>query len=134
MTSGIAERKNEELSNPQSGEPTRSRRVFTPRADVFETRDAIVVLADMPGVNENTIEITLEKNVLTIHGFTSPQSEAGLRLVYCECPEGNYRRVFVLSEEVDRDGIQATVKNGVLKLILPKSVKAQARKITVTAE
>ncbi len=134
MTSAIAERKNEELSNPQSGEPTRNRRVFTPKADVFETQHTIVVLADMPGVNENTIDITLEKNVLTIHGFTSPQTEEGLRLVYCECPEGNYRRVFVLSEEVDRDGIQATVKNGVLKLILPKSVKAQARKITVTAE
>lgn len=134
MTSAIAERKDEELSNPQSGEPTRNRRVFAPRADVFETQDTIVVLADMPGVNESSIDITLEKNVLTIHGFTSPQAEEGLRLIYCECPEGNYRRVFVLSEEVDRDGIQASVKNGVLKLVLPKSVKARARKITVTAE
>lgn len=134
MTSAIAERKNEELSNPQSGEPTRNRRVFTPRADVFEAQDNIVVLADMPGVNENTVDITLEKNVLTINGFTSTQAEEGLRLIHCECPEGNYRRVFVLSEEVDRDGIQATVKNGVLKLILPKSSKAQARRIAVTAE
>lgn len=134
MTSTIAERKSEELSNPQAGEPTRDKRVFTPRADVFETQDTIIVLTDMPGVNENSIDITLEKNVLTIHGFTSPQAQEGLQLVYCECPEGNYRRVFALSEEVDRDGIQASIKNGVLKLILPKSVKARARKITVTAE
>lgn len=134
MTSTIAERKTEELSNPQSGEPTRNRRLFAPRADVFETQDTIVVLADMPGVNENSIDITLEKNVLTIHGVTSPQTEEGLQLIYCECPEGNYRRVFVLSEEVDRDGIQATVKNGVLKLVLPKSDQAKVRKITVKAE
>lgn len=134
MTSAIAERKNEELSNPQTGEPTRNRRVFTPKADVFETEDSIVVLADMPGVNENSIDITLEKNVLTIHGYTTCQAQEGLRLVYCECPEGNYRRVFVLSEEVDREGIQATVKNGVLKLVLPKSTQARARKIAVTAE
>ncbi len=134
MTSTIAERKSEELSKAHSGEPMRSRRVSTPRADVFEAKDTIVVLADMPGVNENSIDITLEKNVLTIHGLTSPQAEEGLRLIYSECPEANYRRAFVLSEEVDRDGIQASVKNGVLKLVLPKSVSARARKITVTAE
>lgn len=134
MTSVIAERKNEELSNPQSGEPTRNRRIFAPRADVFETQDTIVVLADMPGVEENSIDITLEKNILTLNGFTSPQAEEGLQLIYCECPEGNYRRVFALSEEVDRDGIQATVKNGVLKLVLPKSAQAKVRKITVKAE
>lgn len=132
--SAIAERKNEQMTSPQSGEQTRSSRVFTPRADVFEAKESIVVLADMPGVNESSIDITLEKNVLTIHGFTEPAAEEGLRLIYCEFPEGNYRRVFLLSEEIDRDGIQATVKNGVLKLILPKSVHARARKITVKAE
>lgn len=134
MSTAIADRKKEELNHPQSGEHIRNRRVFAPLADIYETQETIVVLADMPGVNENSIDITLEKNVLTIHGFTAPQAENNLRLVYCECPEGNYRRVFMLSEEVDRDGIQATVKNGVLKLILPKSPKARARKIPVKAE
>ncbi|HEY9757632.1 MAG TPA: Hsp20/alpha crystallin family protein [Oculatellaceae cyanobacterium] len=134
MTSAIAERKNQELTTTQAGEHTRNRRVFLPAADIYETQDTIVVLADMPGVCDSAIDITLEKNVLTIQGFTPPQAEAGLRLLYCESPEGNYRRVFLLSEEVDRDGIQATVKNGVLKLILPKSAKAKARKITVKAE
>lgn len=134
MTSAIAERKKEELTSPQSGEHTRNRRVFVPSADVYETQEAIVVLADMPGVNENSIDITLEKNVLTLNGFTSPTVEQNMRLIYCECPEGNYRRVFLLSEEVDRDRIEATVKNGVLKLILPKSAKAQARKIPVKAD
>jgi HSP20 family molecular chaperone IbpA len=134
MANAVVERKSEEATTPQTGEHTRSRRVFAPRADVYETQDSIVVLADMPGVNENSIDITLEKNVLTIQGFSAPQTEPELRLIHCESPEGNYRRVFILSEEVDRDGIHATMKNGVLKLVLPKSTKAKARKIAVKAE
>lgn len=134
MTSSIAERKKEELNSMQGGEHTRNKRVFIPSADVYETQETIFVIADMPGVNENSIDITLEKNVLTIHGFTQPHTHQGLKLVYNECPEGDYRRVFLLSDEVDRDGIQAKVKNGVLKLVLPKSPTARARKIAVRAE
>lgn len=134
MSNVIAERRNEEVLSSQNGQHTRSRQVFIPRADVYETRDTIVVLTDMPGVNNDSIDITLEKNVLTIQGFTSPQVEGALPFVYCESPEGNYRRVFTLSEEIERDAIQATVKNGVLKLILPKSAKARAKKIKVKAE
>lgn len=134
MTSAIAERKKEEVATPQSGEPIRNRRVFVPLADIYETKDRLFILADMPGVDEQSIDITLEKNVLTINGFTTPHAANELKLVHCECPEGNYRRVFTLSEEVDRDGIEATVKNGVLKLILPKSQKSMTRKIAVKAE
>ena len=134
MTGSIAERKKEEVNTPQTGEHIRNRQVFVPQADIYENNHNIFVLADMPGVDENSIEITLEKNVLTLQGFTSPQAEKGLKLVHCECPEGNYRRVFLLSEEDDRDRIEATVKNGVLKLVLPKSPKAMARRITVKAE
>ena len=134
MTNAVAEHKKEELSTPQAGEHMRERRVFAPPADIYETSASIVVLADMPGVNENSIDITLEKNVLTINGFTSDQAKEGLSLIHCECPEGNYRRVFLLSQEVERDGIEASVKNGVLKLVLPKSTQARARKIPVKAE
>ncbi len=134
MSSAIAERKKEEISTNQIGEPVRNRRVFTPLADIYETKEHILILADMPGVDEQSIDITLEKNVLTIQGFTPSEMEAGLRLVHSECPEGNYRRIFALTEEIDRDGIEATVKNGVLKLVLPKSPKSMARKITVKSE
>jgi HSP20 family molecular chaperone IbpA len=119
MTGAIAERKKEEVSNPDRGEHVRDRRVFVPQSDIYETKDKIVVLADMPGVDQQSIEITLEKNTLSIQGFTFSQAIEGLKLVYSECPEGNYRRVFSLSEEVDRDAIEATIKNGVLKLVLP---------------
>lgn len=133
MSNVIAERRNEEVLGSQNGQHTRNRRVFIPRADVYETSETIVVLTDMPGVNDNSIDITLEKNVLTLQGFTHQQVE-NLPLIYCESPEGNYRRVFTLSEEIERDGIQATIKNGVLKIVLPKSAKARAQKIKVKAE
>jgi len=108
-------------------------RVFVPQADVYESQDKIFVVADMPGVCEEAIEIVVEKNVLTIEGKTSSLDIEGMRLVHGEFPQGNYRRVFMLSEEIDQDLIEATIKNGVLELVLPKSTKAKARKINVLA-
>ncbi|MBS1955255.1 MAG: Hsp20/alpha crystallin family protein [Cyanobacteria bacterium SZAS-4] len=134
MTNSVAERRREEVVAAGGGEHVRHRRVFSPLSDIYESKDKLIVLADIPGVDESSIDITLEKNILTIQAFTIPQERAGLRLVYSECPEGNYRRVFMLSEEVEREGIEATVKNGVIKLILPKSPRALARKISVKAE
>jgi HSP20 family protein len=133
MTDAIAEHA-AEITTTQSGNSTENRKLFAPLADIYEAGDKIFVLADVPGVDEKSIDITLEKNVLTIQGFTNPRQEEGLRLVHCECPDGNYRRVFLLAEEIDRDNIEATVSNGVLKLVLPKSPKAKARKIQIQAK
>lgn len=114
-------------------ERTRARSVYSPRADVYETGDAIVVVADMPGVDESGVSITLEKNVLTVRGDVAVPARNGHRLVYSEWEDGDYERSFVLSEGVDRDGIAATVKSGVLRLTLPKARQAMARKIPVKA-
>lgn len=119
---------------PHTAEHTRARKVFTPRADIYESGDSIFVLADMPGVDENHLEIMLEKNILTITGFVEPAIPGGYTLAYAEYAVGDYKRVFTLSNEIDRDRIEATVKNGVLKLQLPKSKAVQARKISVRAE
>lgn len=124
----------QEMQPSEGTENTRTRRVFMPRTDIYETKDAIVVLADMPGVDEKSIDIMLEKNVLTLNGFVEPSTPTGLSLTYAEYAIGDYRRVFTLSNEVDREGISATVSNGVLRLVLPKSKQAEARKITVKAE
>ncbi|MBU6453882.1 MAG: Hsp20/alpha crystallin family protein [Cyanobacteria bacterium REEB67] len=133
MTGAIAEH-TAEVTTTQSENSTENRRLYAPPADIYEANDKIFVLADMPGVSEQSLDITLEKNVLTIQGFTAARREEGLRLVHCECPDGNYRRVFLLSEEIDREHIEATVSNGVLKLVLPKSPKAKARKIEIKAK
>jgi HSP20 family molecular chaperone IbpA len=114
-------------------ERTRAARVFSPQVDILERRDDIVVMADMPGVDEKSVDINLEKNVLTIYGAVEEEACVGQRPFYTEYGVGDYERIFTLSDEIDRDRIQATVKNGVLKVVLPKAEGAKSRKITVKA-
>lgn len=109
----------------------RSGRIYSPRADIHETAEAIAVVADLPGVDENSVEITLEKDVLTIKGKKEAAPPEGFKLSYGEGAAGGYERSFVLSERVDRDNIEANVENGVLRLTLPKASEAVPRKIEV---
>ena len=115
-------------------EQTRANKLFVPRTDIFESKDQLLLLADMPGVKEDAVDITLEHNVLTINGHVESPKYEGYSLTYAEYGIGDYRRVFTLSNEIDRDSIQASVKNGVLKLVLPKSKGAVPRKISVQTE
>ena len=115
-------------------ERTRSRRAFIPRADIFETDKEIIVLADIPGANENNVDITLEKNVLSITAYIDPTRTGDYAIAYAEYEEGNYQRSFRLSDEIDRDKIDASVSDGVLRLRLPKSKEAATKKITVTSK
>jgi HSP20 family protein len=114
-------------------ERTRDRLAFVPRADVYETSDAILVVADMPGVDESSVDITLENNVLTINGYVEPEEPEGYTLAYAEYRVGDYVRAFTLSDQIEREGIEATIRDGVLRLHLPKAVAARKRKITVSA-
>lgn len=123
----------QEVEQVDGAERTYAQRAFVPRSDIYETGDAIVVVADMPGVDQNSIDITLEKNVLSLHGHVEWVQPANYELAYAEYEVGDYVRRFTLSDEIDRDKIEATVKNGVLRLYLPKAREAQPRKITVKA-
>jgi HSP20 family protein len=120
-----------EASSPVETERTTARKVFIPRVDICETKDAIVLLADMPGVDEKSIDITLEKNVLTLLGRVESETYEGYRTAYVEYEGGDYERAFTLSDEIDRDRIEASVKNGVLRLTLPKAEPVKLRKINV---
>lgn len=125
----------QEAQAPQGAEFTRARRVFMPRADIYEMPEAIVLVADMPGVDEKGVDITLEKNVLTISGHVEPEKVAeNARLAYEEYEVGDYQRVFTLSDEVDREHIEAALKNGVLRVTLPKAGAAKTKKISVKVE
>ena len=115
-------------------ERTRAARVFSPQVDILERKEEIVVTADMPGVNEKSVDINLEKNILTIYGAVEEEAPADHRPFFTEYGLGDYERVFTLSDEIDRDRIRATVKSGVLKVILPKAEGAKSRKIAVKAE
>ena len=127
----VQEAQKQEVTTSDDLERTRARRVYVPRVDIYESKDDTVVVADMPGVDENSVEITLEKNVLTINGYVEPEDPQNYSLTYAEYEVGDYRRSFTLSNQIDQDNIKATVKNGVLRLWLPKSDVAKARKITV---
>lgn len=123
-----------EASLPDGVERTRPRTAYAPAVDILERTDEIVVTADMPGVDERSVDITLEKNVLSISGIVDQRPAPGHRPALAEYGTGDYQRAFTLSEEVDRERIQATVKNGVLRLVLPKAAAARARRIEVRAE
>lgn len=116
------------------GQQDEMRRTYIPRVDIVETENEVLVLADMPGVDEGAIDITLEKSVLTINGYVRQDQGENYQLIYTEYTPGNYQRTFNLAHGVDQENIQATVKHGVLRLTLPKSAEVKARKISVQAE
>lgn len=115
-------------------ERTRSRRSFVPRADIFDTEKEITILADVPGANEKTVDITMEKDVLSITAYVEPSIPSGFDIAYAEYEEGDYQRSFRLSDQIDRNNIEAVVSGGVLRLRLPKAQEAQTKKITVKAK
>jgi len=123
-----------EAQAPTMTERLSERKVYMPRTDIYETDSSLVVLADMPGVDERSVDVTLDQNILTISGKVEYAPPAGHHSAYSEYEVGDYERTFELSDEVDREGITASVKNGVLKLTLPKSGRAQTKKIAVKGE
>lgn len=107
--------------------------VYTPRVDIRETEAAVLVVADMPGVDETSVSVDLEGSELRIAGTFVPTAPEGYSLRHHEYTVGNYERSFTLGNQIDRAGIKAVVTNGVLQLTLPKAKEAQARKIKVKA-
>jgi HSP20 family molecular chaperone IbpA len=133
MTEQTLELEKQEVETSGEVETTRNGRTFVPRVDIYETENSVVLLADMPGVDESSVDITLEKNILTINGYADPQAPVNFEPAYAEYRVGNFERTFALSDEVDREQIEATVKNGVLRLVMPKAEAAKTRKIAVKA-
>lgn len=127
------EAEKQEIASVEGAERTRARRCYVPRVDIYETDDDIFVVADMPGVDENSVDITLEKHVLTINGFVEPDQAENYSLAYAEYEVGDYERSFTLSDEIDQDKIEASVRDGVLRVKLPKAGPARAKKIAIKA-
>ena len=135
MPSELMEMNKQELAAQESGaEQTRQQNLYTPTTDILESKEQLVLLADMPGVKQDGVDITLEQNILTISGHVEQPEFPGYKLSYSEYGIGSYKRVFALSNEIDREGIQASMKQGVLKLVLPKSKRTLPRKIAVQIE
>lgn len=116
-----------------AAEMTKPGPVFTPSVDIFESDHDIVLLADMPGVQADRLSIDLRDNTLTLDGEVKPFEGKGEEDVIIEYEVGKYYRQFSLSEVIDQGKIDAQLKDGVLRLTLPKVEKAAPRTITVQA-
>lgn len=121
----------QEVETVEGAERTRANRAYVPRADIYETENDIIIVTDMPGVSQDSIDITVEKNVLSIDGYVNEGYPDNYDLAHMEYEVGDYHRKFTLSNAIDQENIAATVKNGVLRLVLPKAGPAKARKINV---
>ncbi len=113
------------------GELTKAGPAFTPNVDIFENEDALFLVADMPGVSKDGVEIHLEENQLSIRGQVVSQTLGNS--LFTEYPTGDFVRTFTLSNIIDQSKIEASVKNGVLRVVLPKSEVSKPRKIAVKA-
>jgi HSP20 family protein len=119
-----------ELEKKQEG--TIPARVFVPTTDIFETEHALTLVAEMPGVDKDKVDVSVEDGVLTIQGQLDFSKYEGLRPVYTEYNIGHYRRIFTLSNRIDQNSISAEMKDGVLTLVLPKAEEAKPRRINVS--
>ena len=108
-------------------------RAVLPAVDVFEDASGITLLADMPGVPKDQLELKIEGDALLIEGGVQALTPDGLEAVYAEVRVPRYRRSFTLSRELDTARIEANLKDGVLTLRIPKQAHAQPRRIAVNA-
>lgn len=103
---------------------------IAPPVDIFETEDSLTVIADLPGVKREEVDIRVEDNILTIRGKSGYHPAAPI--VREEFSLNGYYRQFQLSDIVDQNKIFAESKNGVLTITLPKAEKTKPRQIKVT--
>jgi HSP20 family protein len=112
-------------------EATAPMRAFMPNADIFETEDSLTLVLEMPGVDRDNIDISVENGVLTVEGKINLGKYEGLQPVYGEYNVGPYRRSFRISSRIDQDKINAEMRDGVITLVLPKAEEAKPRRIEV---
>lgn len=106
-------------------------RVYNPKVDIIDAPEAIILVADVPGADESETDVTLEDNLLTIKASVVPPAYEGYVSSHREYGIGDFQRVFRVSDDIDQERVEATVKDGVLRVRLPKAQRAAARKISV---
>ncbi len=108
---------------------------FVPRVDVVERPESLVVLADMPGVSRDDVSVVLEKGVLTMDGEVCPEEEGGgLTLHTQEYEVGHFHRAFEVGEGLDPSGVEASMKDGVLRLVIPKREDLKPHRIEIKGQ
>ena len=115
----------------ENKEATRPIKVFSPNVDIYEDKESLHLIAEIPGVKSEKVDINLENRVLTIDARIDIDEYKGLRPLYGEYNIGNFSRQFTLGEDIDEERIEAKVEDGLLFLHLPKMKEAVARKIQI---
>jgi len=128
-TKALQDKEKAQVTSP--AETTRPGPAFIPAVDIFENEKELTLLADMPGVKAGDLHIGIKDGVLTLSGETNPSEKPSEGDILREYRVGNYFREFTLSGVIDQEKIEAGLKNGVLRLILPKVEAARPRKIEV---
>lgn len=108
--------------------------LFTPYTDILEKEEGFYIVMDLPGVNKENLELNLKDNELEIRAKSQVEKPEKSKNIHVEFVDGEFKRQFTLSETVDKDNIKASLKNGILKLFLPKAKKAMPKKIEITTE
>lgn len=119
--------------NAVAGE-LQQRMVFTPPIDIYQSVDGLVLIADLPGVSVNGLELQVQDNRLTLFGRVTSVVPPGAKLLHKEYEDGDFLRSFILSEEVDHQRITAKLNNGVLDVVLPKAASTPPRRIQVKSD
>lgn len=127
----MAERK--EIARREEAPISARKRVkaMVPPVDVYETDDGLILLADMPGVSKDTLDLKVEDNVLYLHGTIAETPGEEVSPEYVEVRGREYFRAFTLGPEFDRDKIEASFKQGTLRLFIPKHEAEKPRKIEI---
>jgi len=116
----------------EHGEPTRSDQHYLPAVDIYETAEAVIVEAEMPGIGKEDVELSLKEGELTIFGKMPPGPPVDRETVlHRECEPGNYLRRFSVAESIDQENISAVMADGILTVTLPKLQPAPPKKIAI---
>lgn len=129
MTTNTAPSTTPTASRPRTADRTAG--IVAPAVDIYETDKAFVLLADMPGVARDGLDVVAERNELVIRGRVDPPASTP---DYQEFELASYYRTFTLTDDLDTEGISATLRDGVLRVEIPKSPKVQPKKIPVRTE
>ena len=117
---------------PASGEGISEAPTIMPPTDFVETKDAVIMLLDMPGADPESLDVAFDRQELKVSARSTPMVPEGYTLVHAEYRDGNYERAFTISDRVDDERIEAVFKDGVLRLTLPKATPS-AKKIQIKA-
>jgi HSP20 family protein len=123
-----SQEKKELVSKEETTVPVR---YFVPTTDIFETEDALTVVMEVPGVNKEAVDISVENDVLKIEAKIDSSKYDGMEPLYTEYNVGHFARSFTLSNKIDRQQIGAKLEDGILTLTLKKTKEATPRKISI---